>query len=82
MACSGTALLFLLLHKHDLCMLNANLASCQKDAYYAGIKLLNTLPSSIKSLNHDIEILKPALKDYLLSHFLYSVEEFTSVENY
>jgi hypothetical protein len=37
--------------------------------------------SSINSLNYDIKVFKPALKDYLLSHN-YSVEEFTSIENY
>jgi hypothetical protein len=53
-----------------------------KGAYYAGIKLFNSLPDSIKSLNHDIKLFKLALKCYLLSHSSYSVEEFTSIENY
>jgi hypothetical protein len=69
-------------HKHDLHQLNANLTSYQKDACYAGIKLFNILPDSIKSLNNDIKVLKPALKDYLLSHSFYTVEEFASIENY
>jgi hypothetical protein len=34
-------------HKHDLHMLNANLTTYQKGAYYAGIKLFNTFPASI-----------------------------------
>jgi hypothetical protein len=42
-------------HKHDLHMLNANLISYQKGLCYAGIKLFNTLPSSIESLSHDTE---------------------------
>jgi hypothetical protein len=67
-------------HKHDLRMLNADLTN-QKGAYYAGIKLFNTLPTSIKSSNHDIKVFKPALIDYLLLHFFYSLEEFTSIEN-
>jgi hypothetical protein len=62
-------------------MLNANLTSYQKGAYYAGIKLFNTLPSSIKSLNHNIRVFKPAMKNYLSSRSSYSVEEFTSIEN-
>jgi hypothetical protein len=70
------------MHKHDLHQPSANLTSYQKGACYAGIKLFNTLPDSIKSLNHDIKLFKPALKDYLLSHSSYSVEEFTSTENY
>jgi hypothetical protein len=44
--------------------------------------MVNTLPDSIESLNHDIIVFKPALKDYLLSHSFYSVEEFISIENY
>jgi hypothetical protein len=67
-------------HKHDLHQPTANLTSYQIGAYYAGKKLFSTLPDSIKSLNHDINVFKPALK-YLLSHS-YSVEEFTSIENY
>jgi hypothetical protein len=38
------------------------------------MKLFSTLPSSIKSLNHDIKVYKPVLKDYLSSHS-YPVEE-------
>jgi superoxide dismutase len=68
-------------HKHYLHQLSTNLTSYQKRAYYAGMKLFNTLSDSIKSLNHDIKVFKPALKDYLLSHSFYSVEEFTSTEN-
>jgi hypothetical protein len=45
-------------------------------------KYINTLPDSIKSSNHDIKVFKPAWKDYLLSHSLYCIEEFTSIENY
>jgi hypothetical protein len=65
-------------HKHDLHMLNAKLTTYQKRSCYARVKLFNTLPSSIKSLNHDIIVFKPALNVYLLCHSLYSVEEFTS----
>jgi hypothetical protein len=54
--------------------------SYPKAVYCAGIKLFNTLPSSIKSLNNDMKVFKPALKENPLSHSSYSVEEFTSVE--
>jgi hypothetical protein len=59
-------------HKHDLCMPNVNLTTYQKGAYYAGIKLFSTLVASIKSLNSDIKVFKPALKDYLSSLLLLS----------
>jgi hypothetical protein len=67
-------------HKHDLHQLSANLTSYKKGAYYAGIKLFNNLPDSIKSLNHDTKVFQTALlEDYFLSHS-YSVEEFASTE--
>jgi hypothetical protein len=31
-------------------------------------------PSNIEILNHDINVFKPAMKDYLLAHSFYSVE--------
>jgi hypothetical protein len=69
--------------KLDLHQPSAKLISYQKGAYYAGIKLFSTLPDSIKSLNHDIRVFQPALKDHLFfSHCIYSVQEFTSVETY
>jgi superfamily II RNA helicase len=40
--------------KHDLHMPHANLTTYQKHDHYARIKLFNTIPASIKSLNHDI----------------------------
>jgi hypothetical protein len=68
-------------YKHDLHQPSINLTSYQKGAYHAGIKLFNTPPVSIKILNHDTKVFKPAMKDYLLSHSC-SIEEFTSIENY
>jgi hypothetical protein len=69
-------------HKHDLHQLSANFASYQKDAYYAGIKLFNTLTDSIKSLHYDTKVFKPALKYNLSSHSFYSIKEFASIEHY
>jgi hypothetical protein len=60
---------------------NTNLTKYQKGAYYTGIKLFNNLPLTIKSLNYDIKVFKPALKDYLCTHSFYSVNDFISAEN-
>jgi hypothetical protein len=68
-------------HKYDLHMPNTNLTKYQNGVYYTGIKLFSNLPPTIKSLNHDIKVFKPALKDYLLTHSFFSVDDFTSVEN-
>lgn len=73
-------------HEHDLSARNADLisypdlVSYQKDAYYVGSHHLILL-SSVKRLNYDMKVFKPALEDYLSSH-TYSVEEFASSENY
>jgi hypothetical protein len=61
-------------HKHDPYTPTADLTTYQKGAYYAGIKLFNTLQASSKGSNHNINVFQPALKDYLLSHYFYSVE--------
>jgi hypothetical protein len=58
-------------------MIFADLTRNQKGAYYTEMKLFNSFPDSIKSLNHDVKLFKPVLRDYLLSHSFYSVEEFT-----
>jgi hypothetical protein len=55
---------------------NLTLLNIKKGAYYTGIKLFNILPPTIKSLNYDIKVLKPALKDYLFTHAIYSVDDF------
>jgi hypothetical protein len=67
--------------KYDLYIPNTNLTQYQKGAYYTGIKLFNNLPCTIKSLNYDIKVFKPTLRDYLLTHSFYSIDDFTSVEN-
>jgi hypothetical protein len=66
--------------KYDL-MPNMNLTKYQKGVYYTGIKLFNNLPPTITSLNHDMKVIEPALKDYLLTHSFYPMDDFTSVEN-
>jgi hypothetical protein len=68
-------------HKHDLHYPNANLTRYHKRMYCTGIKLFSNLPSTSTSLNYDIKVFKPELKDFLVSHPLYSVEEFTVIEN-
>jgi protein-arginine kinase activator protein McsA len=51
---------------------NVNLSKHQAGVYYHVIKVFGNLQPTIKTLN-DINILKPALKGYLLSHSFYSV---------
>jgi hypothetical protein len=79
MACNRTVLLFK--KKHNLHVPNTNLSKYQEGVDYSGIKLLNNLLPTNKSLNHDIKKILPAQKEYLLSHSFYSIEEFTSTKN-
>jgi hypothetical protein len=68
-------------YRYNLHVPNTDLSKYQKGVYYSGVKLFSKLPHYIKSLNNDLKIFKPALKEYLLSHSFYSLEEFTSTNN-
>jgi hypothetical protein len=54
----------------------ANPTGFQKRTYYSGIKILNNLPSSLKSLMNEKAEFKEALKRYLNTCSFYSVDEF------
>lgn len=47
-----------------------------KKLYFTGIKLFNNFPQIINILNHNMEVFKPILKEYLLSKSFCSVQEF------
>jgi hypothetical protein len=73
-------------YRYNLHVPNTNLSKYQKGVYYSGIKLFSKLPPYIKSLNHDIKIFKPALKEYLLSHSfcckrIYLNQKFSAIIN-
>jgi hypothetical protein len=55
-------------------MVNTNFTRRDIEVYYTRIKLLDKLPSSIKSSNHETEVFKPVLKDYLPAHAFYLEE--------
>ena len=50
---------------------NKNFGVC-----YAGIKVFNYLPTSIKSIASDTEVFKKTLKRFLMDNSFYSVDEF------
>jgi hypothetical protein len=54
----------------------ANLSCFQKGASYAGIKILNSLPSSILNLRNYKLHFNVALQRYLMDHSFYSLAEF------
>jgi hypothetical protein len=51
----------------------ANLSCFKKSAYYAHIKIFNSLPSNLRSLMNKKAQFKVALKTYLNIHSFYSV---------
>jgi hypothetical protein len=64
------------LHLHTA---NANLSYLQKSTFYAGIKIFNSLPSSVTILKNDKAKFKAALRKYLPTPSFYSVDEFFKV---
>jgi len=56
-----------------------NLKLVQKGVLYSGIKIFNCLPSSITSLSKDPKHFKNKLKNFLLEHTLYSLNEYYQV---
>jgi len=61
-------------NKHHLHRQNANLSCCQKSTFYAGIKIFNSLPSSLTIFKNDTAKFKVALRKYLNIYFCYSVD--------
>jgi hypothetical protein len=59
----------------------ANLSCFQRSAYFAGIKIFNSLPSNLTSLVNKKAQFKLALKRYLITHSFYSVDEFLMFTN-
>jgi hypothetical protein len=67
------------MNKHDLHRPNANLSCLQKNMFYAGIRILNSLPYSLTSLKNEKAKFKLALR-YLNTHSFYSVDKFLCVK--
>jgi len=61
--------------KHHLHRPIANLSCSQKGASYCGIRIFNSLPKNITSLNNEKPQFKVALKIFYM-HTFYSVDEF------
>jgi hypothetical protein len=53
-----------------------HLTKYQKGVHYAGIRVFNHLPTSIKSIANEIKVFKKTLQKFLLDNSFYSMEEF------
>jgi hypothetical protein len=63
-------------HGTDLHPPISNLTTFQKVTFYLGIKVLNYLPFSIKDLSHKEKQFRPALRRFLLTNSLYSLDKY------
>ena len=63
-------------NSHNFHLPSTHLTVFQKGVHYAGIKVFNSLPASIKSTASDTEVFKKTLKRFLMDNSFYSVDEF------
>jgi hypothetical protein len=68
--------------KVDMHMPSSKLTLFQKGVQYSGSKIFNHLPSSIKDLSNDVKSFKVTLKNFLLTHIFYTVDEFFKRQSY
>ena len=65
--------------KNNLHLPSVNLSMMQKGVLYSGSSLFNILPTQIKSLSDEPRLFKKKLKNFLLQHAFYSLDEFYQV---
>jgi hypothetical protein len=63
-------------NKHHLHSPNAILSCYQKSTFYAGIKIFNSLPPSLRILKNDMAKFQAAFRKFLHIHSFYSVDKF------
>jgi hypothetical protein len=63
-------------NKHHLQRPTTSLSCFQKNAFYSGIRIFNSLPRSITNLKNENTKFKVTLKKYLNAHSFHSVHEF------
>jgi hypothetical protein len=61
----------------------SNLSTYQKDTYYPGIKVFNSLPTQIKDLSQNIKEFESAVQNFLHFYSFYTLDEyFNCSKNY
>jgi hypothetical protein len=58
-----------------------HLTKYQKGVYYAGIRVSNQLPTSIKNVANKTQVFKKTLKRFLMNNSFYSMDEFLTLRN-
>ena len=67
--------------ENDMRLPQVSLTMYQKGVLYSSIKVFNALPMTVKSISSNPKQFKVTLKNYLLSHSYYNLDEFFSVQN-
>jgi hypothetical protein len=65
-------------YKNQLHIPSVRLSAIQRYITYSAIKIFNKLPPSISRLKKGKLVFKSAIRNYLLKHVFYSIEEFVS----
>ena len=60
----------------DLHLPSTHLTVVQRGVLYSGCKIFNNLPTQIKSHFKNLRNFKKIIKNYLIDHSLYSLEEY------
>ena len=68
--------------KNNLHLPSTNLSMVQKGVLYSGIKIFNYLPQQIKNHSGDLKSFKRKLKNFLIDHTLYSLDEFYNLSSF
>ena len=62
--------------RDNLHLPSTNLTMVQKGVLYSGSRIFNYLPLQIKNLSGDLKKFKRKLKNFLIDHTFYSLDEF------
>ena len=62
--------------RDNLYLPSTNLTMAQKEVLYTGSRIFNYLPLQIKNLSGDLKTFKKKLKNFLIDHTFYSLDEF------
>jgi len=65
--------------KHDLHLPSTSLTLVQRGVFYSGSKIFNHLPHHIKKLSNNFKCFKSELKNFLLAHTCYNIEEYFQI---
>jgi hypothetical protein len=66
-------------YDNDFQLPSAKLKLLQKGVFYSAIKTYNHLPKNIKELSYDVKQFRLALKRFIISNSIYSLEEYFDI---